>query len=126
MNPKLYRPHGGFYNSKQEKISLDEGYAIIPVTVRVYDAVSGAGDRKKITNKTVNLIKKRGGGLILLHDGRDSYTLITTKVETNPNSPFNRSFIPDVVEEVIVALKNSGFNLNGSVADLFGGTGEGD
>ena len=63
MNPKLYRPHSGFYNPRQERICVDEGYTIVPVTIRVYDAVSGAAGRKKIVNKTVNLIKTGGGGL---------------------------------------------------------------
>jgi peptidoglycan/xylan/chitin deacetylase (PgdA/CDA1 family) len=113
MNPKLYRPHGGIYNSRQEKICIDEGYAIVPVTVRVYDAVTGGKERKKVVNKTVNLLKRRGGGLILLHDGRDSYSHIETRLEKYPNSSFNRSYIPNAVEEIITSLQNRGFDLNG-------------
>jgi peptidoglycan/xylan/chitin deacetylase (PgdA/CDA1 family) len=114
MNPKLYRPHGGFYSARQEEICVDEeGYLIVPVTVRVYDAVSGAEKRKKVINKTVNLIKKRGGGLVLLHDGRDSFTLREKELKKNPNGAFNRSWIPDAVEEIIIALQDSGYNLNG-------------
>jgi peptidoglycan/xylan/chitin deacetylase (PgdA/CDA1 family) len=115
MNPKLYRPHGGFYNSRQEKICVDEGYVIVPVTVRVYDAVVGAAEQKKIANKTINLIKKRGGGLILLHDGRDSYSLRETELEKNPNGAFNRAWIPDAVEEIIIALLDDGFLLQGEM-----------
>jgi peptidoglycan/xylan/chitin deacetylase (PgdA/CDA1 family) len=120
MNPKLYRPHGGFNNSRQEKICIDEGYTIVPVTVRVYDAVDAATKRKKIIKKTINLVEKRGGGLILLHDGRDSYARRETKLERNPNGAFNRSWIPDAVEEIIIALLDKGFNLNSSnILDLF-------
>ena len=114
VNPKLYRPHGGFFSSRQEKICADEGYAIVPVTVRVYDAVTGVTGRKKVVNKTVNLVKKRGGGLILLHDGRDSYSRREPELERNPDGAFNRSWIPDAAEEIIIALLDDGFNLNGS------------
>ena len=114
MNPKLYRPHGGFYNARQEKICIDEGYAMVPVTVRVCDAVVGAAKRKKIVNKTIGLVVKRGGGLILLHDGRDSYSRKETELARNPNGAFNRSWIPDAVEEIIIALLDKGFILNGS------------
>ena len=112
IKPKLYRTHGGFYNSRQEKICVDEGYAIVPVTVRVYDAVVGAAERKKVVNKTINLVKKRGGGLILLHDGRDSYSLRETELKKNPNGAFNRAWIPDAVEEIIIALLNNGYTLD--------------
>ena len=111
MNPKLYRPHGGFYRTEQEKIGIDAGYTFVPVTVRVYDAVLNAAEQKRVIHKTINLVKKRGGGLILLHDGRDSYS-------RNPNGSFNRSWIPDAVEEIIIALLDSGFTLTGPVRDF--------
>jgi len=120
MSPKLYRPHGGFYNSSQERICIDEGFIIVPVTVRVYDAVVGAAERKKIVKKTINLAEKRGGGLILLHDGRDSYSRRETELARNPNGAFNRSWIPDAVEEIIIALLDKGFTLDSSpILDLF-------
>ena len=113
MNPKLYRPQGGIFNSGQEKICIDEGYVIIPVTVRVYDAVANAAERKRIVNKTVSLVIKGNGGLILLHDGRDSYSRKEAELERNPNGAFNRSWIPGAVEEIITSLLDRGYNLNG-------------
>ena len=118
MSPKLYRPHGGFYNSRQEKICIDEGYAIVPVTVRVYDEVAGGAEQKNIVNKTINLVEKRGGGLILLHDGRDSYSHKETELAKNPNGAFNRSWIPGAVEEIIIALLDKGFILNQDVKKI--------
>ena len=111
MNPKLYRPHGGFYSSRQEKICVDEGFIIVPVTVRAYDAVAGAAEQKKIVNKIINLVEKRGGGLILLHDGRDSFSRREAERAKTPDGAFNRSWIPDAVEEIIVALLDKGFLL---------------
>jgi len=111
--PRLYRPHGGFINSSQEKICIEEGFSIIPVTVRVYDAVASASNKKRIIKRTVSLVKKNGGGMILLHDARDSHSRQTKELERNPNGAFNRSWIPDAVEEIITALLEAGFNLNG-------------
>jgi len=104
MPYRLYRPHGGFYNRKQEQICIEEGYTIVPVTVRVYDAVYNARERKKTIRKTVNLVKQRGGGLILLHDGRDSHS-----------RGYDRSWIPETVEEIIIALLDNGFDLNSKI-----------
>jgi len=97
---RLYRPHGGYYSASQQKICSEEGYAIVPVTIRVYDAVANADEREKVIQKTINLVKKRNGGLILLHDGRDSYT-----------HGYDRSWIPDAVEQIINALLDAGFDV---------------
>jgi len=121
IHHKLYRPHGGLYNSRQEKICIDEGYIIVPVTVRVYDAIINAAGWRRIVNNTVNLIKMQGCGLILLHDGRDSHSLIETRLKDYPNSSFDRSFIPDAVEKIIIALLNSGFTLDSP--DILAATG---
>jgi len=111
---RLYRPHGGFYNAKQEKICIDEGYTIVPVTVRVYDAVLSGTNRRKVVKETIKKLENRDGGVVLLHDGRDSYSRGEKQIEKNPNSVFNRSWIPDTVEEIIIALLDKGFDLHGS------------
>jgi len=115
MNPKLYRPQGGFYKSMHEKICIDEGYTIVPVTVRVYDAVNSAGQQDKVTRQIIRKLEKQGGGIVLLHDGRDSYYRGTTELEKNPNGAFNRSWIPETVETIINVLLDRGFVLDNPV-----------
>ena len=109
---KFYRPHGGFYYSRQEKIIVDEGYTIAPVTVRVYDAVGTAASRDKIKRKIIKKLEKQGGGIVLLHDGRGSYSGQKAELEKNPEGAFNRSWIPETVEEIIIILLDRGFILN--------------
>jgi len=111
-NPGLYRPLGGFYNSKHEKILVDEGYTIVPVTVRVYDATNTAVNRKKVARKVVRILERQGGGIVLLHDARGSHSNQETKLEKKPNSAYDRSWIPETVEEIIVVLLSKGFILN--------------
>jgi peptidoglycan/xylan/chitin deacetylase (PgdA/CDA1 family) len=112
MSPKLYRPHGGFYNSRQEKICIDEGYTIVLVTARVYDAVTPRAKRDKVVRQVVGKIRRQGGGIILLHDARGSHSSSETSLEKNPRGPFDRSWIPETVEEIITVLLDRGFIIN--------------
>jgi len=112
MYPKLYRPHGGFYNSAKEKIFRDEGYTIVPSTIRVYDAVLDGKKQDKVVKRVIKKVEKQNGGLIILHDARDSQVLMETELAKNPNGEFDRSWIPDAVEEIIIVLLEKGFVLN--------------
>jgi peptidoglycan/xylan/chitin deacetylase (PgdA/CDA1 family) len=112
MNPKLYRPHGGFYTSAQEKIIREEGYAIVQSTVRVYDAVTDGTKRGKVVKQVVKKVEKQGGGFVLLHDARDSYAQTEEQLAKNPRGVFDRSWIPDTVEEIITVLLKKGYILN--------------
>jgi len=111
LSQRLYRPQGGFYKSRHEKICIKEGYTIVPVTVRVHDAVLTAADQKKVVKETVNMVIKKSGGMVLLHDARDSHYRKTAELQKAPNGPFNRFWIPDAVEEIIIALLDMGFDL---------------
>jgi peptidoglycan/xylan/chitin deacetylase (PgdA/CDA1 family) len=112
MNPRLYRPHGGFYHSAQEKIMRDEGYTLVPATVRVYDAVIDGTKQRKVVEKIIRKVEKQGGGIVLLHDARDSHVLTEAQLAKDPHGVFDRSWIPDAVEEIIPILLDRGFILN--------------
>jgi peptidoglycan/xylan/chitin deacetylase (PgdA/CDA1 family) len=114
LYPKLYRPHGGFYHSTQEKIMRDEGYTLIPATVRVYDTVLDGTKQRKVIEKIIRKVEKQGGGVILLHDARGSHVVTEAELTKDPHGVFDRSWIPDAVEEIIPALLEKGFILNSS------------
>ena len=116
MNPKLYRPHGGFYSGGQKKICLEEGYTIVSSSVRVYDAVLKSEGKEKAVRQTIEKIEKQNGGILLLHDGRDSNSRMEGEMKKNSHSAFDRSWIPEAAEEIILALLERGFILNGSLA----------
>jgi peptidoglycan/xylan/chitin deacetylase (PgdA/CDA1 family) len=111
-HPKLYRPHGGFYNSSQEKIIHDEGYILVPGNIRVYDAVVDGSKKNKVVKQVVRKIEKQGGGIILLHDARGSYAHIPAKLANNPQYVFNRSWIPETLEKIILVLLEKGYVLD--------------
>ena len=112
-HPRLYRPHGGLYRSRHETIWIDEGYAMAPVNVRVYDAVKAAPSRQKIIRRSIRKLEKQGGGIILLHDSRGSFSRSEKICQKHPGSAFNRSWIPETVEELITILQDNGFILTG-------------
>jgi len=110
--PRLYRPHGGFYRARHEQVWIEEGYIMIPATIRVYDAVATARRRDRIVSRTVRLTQQQGGGLILLHDGRDAHSSRERALRRNPQGAFDRTWVPGAVEEIIAALLELGFVLD--------------
>jgi peptidoglycan/xylan/chitin deacetylase (PgdA/CDA1 family) len=110
--PKLYRPNGGIYNPRKEKIIIEEGYVVVPYTVKVMDAYTKPADKNKIIKKIIKTVEKQNGGIILMHDMRDAYDRNEAELMKKPNSAYNRSWVPEAVEEIIITLLDKGFILN--------------
>ena len=110
--PKLYRPQGGIYKKSHESIYTEEGYNLVPFTVSVMDSYSAPGSSKDIIRKVINKTEEKIGGIILLHDGRDTYERAEIELQRKPHGDFNRSWIPDAVEEIIISLLRKGYKLN--------------
>jgi len=111
FNPKLYRPHGGFYSFRHERICFEESYRIIHSDIRVYDAVLTEKSRDYVINEVINKVVAHGGGIILLHDTRDSLSLSERKLESHPRGSYNRSWVPEAVGEIIEILLDKGFTI---------------
>jgi peptidoglycan/xylan/chitin deacetylase (PgdA/CDA1 family) len=112
LNPKLYRPHGGFYKTRQEKICLEEGYALAFASARAYDAVLTGTEQGKAVKRIIRKIEKQNGGIILLHDARGSHSSAEKKLKKTPDGAFDRSWFPEALEEIITALLEKGYRLN--------------
>jgi peptidoglycan/xylan/chitin deacetylase (PgdA/CDA1 family) len=111
LYPKLYRPQGGFYFSRQETIWRKEGYTLFPGTIRIYDTRLTAAEREKAVKRVLKKTEQQGGGIILLHDGMNSHYAMKKELEKNPAGIYNRSWIPAAVEEIIIELKSKGYIL---------------
>ena len=112
ITPKLYRPHGGFYTPWQEKICRKEGYTIVLSSARAYDAVLSEEGHNKTVRRIIKKVEKNNGGIILLHDARGAYPEMEKRLEKNPHGAFDRSWIPDTLEEIIITLLEKGYKLN--------------
>jgi peptidoglycan/xylan/chitin deacetylase (PgdA/CDA1 family) len=113
LNPRLYRPQGGFYRKRHRRIWQSQGYMLIPSTARPYDAVKTAADMDQVVRSLVRRIEKQDGGIIMLHDGRDSHRKIEAALKRNPGGQYNRSWIPEAVERLILILREKGYALSG-------------
>jgi peptidoglycan/xylan/chitin deacetylase (PgdA/CDA1 family) len=112
--PRLYRPQGGYYTRAQEKIIRDQGYILVLNNIRAYDAVIDGTKQGEVVRNIVRKVEKQGGGIILLHDAKDSGERAETNLSKNPGGVYNRSWIPDTVERIITVLLGKGFILNSS------------
>ena len=110
--PKLYRPQGGMYNKKKESILIEEGYIIVPFTSRVMEPYSTHKNYEKKINKIIDILIKQNGGMILLHDGRDSWKKLENELNKKPDGAYNRSWIPEAVEKMIIAFIENGLIVN--------------
>ncbi|MDR0589661.1 MAG: polysaccharide deacetylase family protein [Spirochaetaceae bacterium] len=111
--PRFYRPQGGFYLKRQERIWREAGYTLVPGSIRIYDAILSAADKDRAITTLMRILEKKGGGIILLHDARDSHARMEARLAKRPRGSFNRSWIPDMVEEVIILLKEKGYTMQG-------------
>jgi len=110
--PKLYRPQGGIYKPVQQRIIHEEDNVIVPFTINVMDPYAANDKKDKIIKRIIEKVEKQNGGVILLHDGRDGHERNAIELEKKPDGAYNRSWIPEAVEEIIIALLNKGFILN--------------
>jgi peptidoglycan/xylan/chitin deacetylase (PgdA/CDA1 family) len=113
VTPLLYRPQGGYYKKGHQEIWQEKNYTLATGTARIYDAVLKGADKEQAVKKMVQIIERQRGGVILLHDARDSYILMEANLAKKPDGVFNRAWIPDVVEEIIIILLEKGYILNG-------------
>ncbi|MDR2133505.1 MAG: polysaccharide deacetylase family protein [Treponema sp.] len=112
-SPRLYRPQGGYFRKQHRRIWREEGYVMVAGTIRVFDAVIDSAEKNKVRRRIVRAIAEHRGGMILLHDARDSHFRMERALEEYPGGEFNRSWIPEVTEEIIVRLLEKGYRLNG-------------
>ena len=109
LYPKIYRPQGGFYRKGHGRIIRDAGYTIAHGTVRVYDAAITGREKDRVVGEVTGKAIKQGGGIILLHDSRDSWSRAEKELAINGHCAFDRSWIPSAVEEIIIILLDRGF-----------------
>ena len=112
LYPKLYRPGGGIYKPSHQRIIHEEGYVIVPFTINVMDPYATNDKKDKIIKGIIEKVEKQNGGVILLHDGRDGHERNTKELQKKPNGAYNRSWIPEAVEVIIIALLDKGFILD--------------
>jgi peptidoglycan/xylan/chitin deacetylase (PgdA/CDA1 family) len=118
VEPLLYRPQGGFYHREHRQIWSEEGYTLVPGSARAYDAVVSEDEKSKVAREIIEKVREEKGGMVLLHDGRDSWRRMENELALEPEGSFNRSWIPEIVEEIILDLQSRGYDLKGNDISL--------
>jgi peptidoglycan/xylan/chitin deacetylase (PgdA/CDA1 family) len=113
FSPKLYRPQGGYYKKRHWRIWRQEGYQAVQGSARAYDAVLNVDSINTVIERILGSIREQHGGLILLHDGRDSHFRMEWELDAKPQGDFNRAYIPLAAETIIIRLLEEGYTLTG-------------
>jgi peptidoglycan/xylan/chitin deacetylase (PgdA/CDA1 family) len=106
---KFYQPHGGFYYKRHERIWREEGWKLLGAHIRAWDAAKSESQKQKVIKQIISKTQKNGGGLILLHDSKNTYILMEAELAKNPSGSYNRGWIPEAAEKIIIALLEKGF-----------------
>jgi hypothetical protein len=112
LQTKFYQPHGGFYYKRHEQIWREEGWKLLGSNVRAWDAAKSKSKKQKVIKQIISGTEKNGGGLILLHDSKNTYLLMETELAKNPTGSYNRAWIPEAVEEIIITLLEKGYRFD--------------
>ncbi|MDR1586038.1 MAG: polysaccharide deacetylase family protein [Treponema sp.] len=113
LRPRLYRPQGGYFKDRHRYIWREEGYTMVTGSIRAYDAVIDGTEKNRVIRKIIRAAREQRGGMILLHDARDSHFRMERELEKCPDGEFNRSWIPEATEKIIIRLLEKGCRLNG-------------
>jgi peptidoglycan/xylan/chitin deacetylase (PgdA/CDA1 family) len=104
-----YRPPNGLYKPSARKVWQEMGMELLPATFYVLDAQRTGKDMSKVIAGVVRNIRKDNGGIILLHDGRDSREKLFAELARDSTCTYNRSWIPAALDSILTVLKGEGF-----------------
>jgi peptidoglycan/xylan/chitin deacetylase (PgdA/CDA1 family) len=107
---QYFRPSYGFYWPSLKKVLTEKDLKILPISFYAFDAESKPADKIKVLNTTLKKLRKKKGGVIVLHDGRDSFTKLREKLSQDPNGSYNRKWVPEITDSLITILKKENYH----------------
>jgi len=92
------------------KYAESAGQKMLPFTISLDDYNCGPSGRDSVVNRLLTAIRKDNGGIVVLHEGRHhANESQVAHLRDDPSSGYNRSWIPEAVDELITKLKAEGF-----------------
>jgi peptidoglycan/xylan/chitin deacetylase (PgdA/CDA1 family) len=107
---QYFRPSYGIYWPSLKKMLTEKGLKILPVSFYAFDAETKPADKIKVLNTTLKKLRKKKGGVIVLHDGRDSYIKLREKLSQDSNGTYNRKWIPEITDSLITILNRENYH----------------
>jgi peptidoglycan/xylan/chitin deacetylase (PgdA/CDA1 family) len=107
---RYFRPAYGIYKPSLNKLLSRRGLKIIPISFYAFDAQRKPNEKFKVLKTTLKNIRKCKGGVIVLHDGRDSHTKLRKELDSNPEGPYNRKWVPEITDSLITILERENYH----------------
>lgn len=107
---QYFRPAYGIYKPSLNKLLSDKHLEILPITFYAYDAQCKPHEKFKVLEATLKKLRKHKGGVIVLHDGRDSYTKMRKELDKHPDGTYNRGWVPEITDSLITILKREHYH----------------
>ncbi len=107
---QYFRPAYGIYKPSLNKLLSDKHLQILPISFYAFDAQCKPEEKFKVLETTLKNLRKHKGGVIVLHDGRDSYTKQRDELDKNPDGPYNRRWVPEITDSLITILKRENYH----------------
>lgn len=104
-----YRPAYGFIRPSTIKMLKKKNVTVLPVTFYAFDAHVGPSKKSEILKLMVEKIRREKHAVVVIHDGKDSIDKLKRKVQVQPESKYNRSWIPELTDSLITILKRDGY-----------------
>ena len=104
------RPTYAVLTPTVRKYAASANQKLLPFTISLDDFNHGPSGRDDVVKRLLAAIRKDDGGIVVLHEGRhhaDESKI--AHLRDDPSSGYNRSWIPDAVDELITELKADGF-----------------
>jgi len=105
----LYRPPFGIYTNSLKKVLDDKHMQILPLSFYTFDSQTHPSKAHSVQKNIVKELEKRQGGIIVLHDGAGLEKKSQEKLKKNSDAPYNRQWIPEITDSLIIILKDMGY-----------------
>lgn len=107
---QYYRPSYGIYKPSLNKLLSEKKLKILPISFYAFDAQCKPDEKFKVLETTLKKLRKHKGGVIVLHDGRDSYTKLREELGKNPDGSYNRRWVPEITDSLITILERENYH----------------
>lgn len=103
-----FRPPVGLVFWSTQKVLSSYEMKIFGVSVFEFDSECPPGEKEKLKKRIIRALEKQKGGVLVLHDGVQRLYSLREEDFTN-NHIANRSFVPSLVEELVVYFQAKGY-----------------
>jgi peptidoglycan-N-acetylglucosamine deacetylase len=99
-----YRPPYGIYRPSTNRIIASSGLQLMPVSMYALDAEVKPESKGKIFERLLTYVEKHNKAILILHDGKDGCAKMEAELKKNPDTKYNREWVPQVVDSLITRL----------------------